>query len=703
MVRLLSLSPSAPAWLDGTLTDPSSGPFVRAGTALQLRGDPGPGAAVSWMTRQSGQVATGPEFTPGPDLDRHDLFVQVTLNGVMWQSPSLPLRLPVPACVADPYPEIFDLADGVELLPFAGCFSGERLTFSSPDPIHIDPLTGMAEIPVTEPVSNGFITVIATNSGGRAQMRLPYVVEAPALRPVLFGALTCPGQGGCAATGRALRDAGQTGLVLAGGQVTPGPALPQPGILQFDDGSEMLIEIAANEYSVSNADEAARALSRAAPGEVVRLRASARDQYLRLNGLHLGGVTLTADPGHSIARIEISACSGLILEGLNVVSDNSAGPDFKPGDASYACVIQNSRDITVQSCSFDCDPRQTGGYQSIQSLMKRFGGIRANRSEITVADCRFERVRDGIVANWGRAYIHHCRFRQIYEDAITGLHTHWQVDDNEATLFEGSYVRDIPGQLTGNPAPGTILRTADGNNVIEIVRVQPGMLRARVNNYNLPRQGQRFEDRRGNGFVPTGRSKEARGLNIHGDFFQPILLKNSPGDCQVIARRNFVYRSLPFSRGEISQEPNTQGILAQRNGGPHYHAPCEITHNVIATGQPIGIKAMFCGDGIISNNTVLWAEMGIRSDLEIGRCRNLRVERNAGDNNSGGGVDDKKGHQNVIVAGNFHVPARGNGQAQAYVAPFSYPQTLAGLAPRPGSALDQSGAGALDSKGQFRR
>ncbi|MGV6804447.1 MAG: hypothetical protein ACWA49_09595 [Ruegeria sp.] len=703
MTRILPLSPASPAWLDGTLPDPATGPFVQAGQALSLRGTGAPDAQVAWLTSQSGQVGSGAVFTPGPELDRQELFVRVTLAGTRRQSPALPVRLPCPTAVFEPYPEIFDLGDGTEALPLRGCFAGDGLIFSSPDPIYIDPVTGIAEIPVTEPVSDGVITVFAANSGGRAELRLPYIVEEPYPRPVVFGGLSCPGHGGCEAPARALSDDGGTGLTLAGARLVPGSGLPKPGVMRFDDGSEWLVEVAANEYSVASGAEAARALKGAAPGSTVRLRAGARNVQLRLNGVHLTDVTLTADPGHSVERIELTDCSGITFEGLTIISDNSAGTGFKPTDAFYACAIRGSRDIAFRSCTFDCDPRQDGTMQSISSLMKRFGAIRANRSQIEVADCRIERVRDGIVANWGRAYIHGCHFRQIFEDAITGLHTHWQVDDNQATLFEGSSVRDLPGQISGNPVPGTLMRAPDGSNAVEVVRVQPGLLRARLNNYNLPRKGQRFEDGRGNSFVMTGRSKEARGMNIHGDFFQPILLKDSPGDCQVIARRNFVYRSLPYSRGTINQEPNTQGILAQRNGGPHYHAPCEITHNIIATGQPIGIKAMFCGDGIIANNTVIWAEMGIRSDLEIGRCRNLRVERNAGDNNSGGAVDDKKKHQNVIVAGNFHVPGRRGGQQQAYAAPFTYPQTLASFAPKPGSALDLSGAGALDSQGRWRR
>ena len=705
MARILPLTPGPAPWLSGTQNDPALGLFAEVGCRLAVQHTTVVPGAVTWMTVQAGQVATGPDFIPGPDLDRQDLRVRVQVGDKIWQSTLMPLRLPAPAVAFEPYPEILDQGDGTETVPLGYLFDGDGLSYSSPDPINIDPASGLAAIPVTGPVSDGVITVVASNSGGRATIRVPYVVEPPSVRPVVFGALTCAGHGGCQTNHYSdkIRDTGGTGIALANGRIVAGHNPLQPGVITLRNGTQMVLEVAANEYSVADADEALDALKQAAPGSTVRLRPTARKLHLRLRGLVLDHVTLAGTAGHSVSRIEIDNCRGLTLQDLTVIFDNSAGADFKPGDEFYTCVIRNSHNITLKDCRFDCDPKRDGGHQTIASLIKRFGAVRTNRSSVEITECRFDRVRDAIVANWGKAYIHGCHFRQVFEDAITGLHTHWQVDDNEATLFEGTSVRDFPGQLSGTPRPGTIMRTASGDNAIEFIRSTGGRVRARLNNYNLPRNGQRFIDARGNSFTIQGRSKEAKGLNIHGDFFQPILLKNSPGDCQVIARRNFVYRTLPYSLGTISQEPNTQGILAQRNGGPHYHAPCEITHNVIATGQPIGIKAAFCGDGTISNNTVIWAEMGVRSDLEISRCRNLRVERNAGDNNSRGAVDDKGGHSNVSVNDNFFVQGRGIGQIQTYNAPFTYPQTRVGLSPIPGSVLDSRRAGALDSRGRFRR
>ena len=692
----------APMMLDGLMDDPETGAFARIGVALYAFSPLADGVVFHWHTLQQPDLAVGIEFCPGPELDGQDIYLEARLGRNSWQSSAVPLRLTPPQTVLDPDPEVFEQGDEVDILPMARFFSGQNLVYSSPDTYRIDPISGLLEVPTDTPVENGIIRVRAVNSGGMAELALPYHVEAGPDHCLWFGARTLPGHGACALPrqARALRNNHQTGLVVANAGVVVGPRGPSAGALKFDTGLRWQVQVASREYSVASAAEAQTALKQARSGETVRLRSSVRALSLNLRGLKSSGVILTGEPGHSIERIELDNCVGLSLSGLDFRHDNSAGGWFKAGDTNYVCVLRNCRGVVIEDCHFDCDPRQTGGKQDLNSLMKRFGAIRASGSVVEVSRCRIIRARDGVVVNDGQAYIHHCNFRQIFEDAITGLHTDWQVDDNDATLFEATYVRDFPGTLSGNLAVGAALRTADGANALEVVRLEGGVLRARVNNYNLPVAGQVFKDKVGNSFTVRGKGKEAPGLNLHGNFFQPILLKDSRRNYQVVVRRNVVYRSTPYSRGAVAQEPNTEGMRIQRNGGGHLHAPVEITHNIIATGQPAGIHCFFCADGLIANNTVLWGEMGYRSDIEIRNGRNLRVERNAGDDNQDDGVDDKGGNVNTRIAGNFR--ARGRDQKKIYNAPYTYPQTRKGLAPRSGSALDLSGAGALKPDGNFR-
>lgn len=481
------------------------------------------------------------------------------------------------------------------------------------------------------------------------------------------------------------------GLPLAA-RIEPSPATPPP----------------TGAITVSSQSELAAAAAAATPGTVIELAAAVQNATLALTGISVQppGLTIRQAPGARLRKLDLQDCAHIRLEGLVFEWDNQAGPDFgTPGfsaDQAYALVINASQSIEVLHCQFDLDPTQTGTRQTIASLKKRPGAIRSTGSSGEVGNCSFVRVRDGLVLKSGTWNVHHNHGQQIFEDFCTGDATHWTFDDNSATLFEGSYVRSYTVASTAGLNPGETF--VKGPQVIEIHAIlNATTLHGQINNYDLPGTGV-FSGTgmaAGKSLTVTATGGEVAGLNIHGDMFQPLLLSGS-ASYQLTARRNIGYRSLPYDTNAICQEPNTQFILAQRNGGSGAWDPCIITHNISALGQPFGIKLQQGRNGHLDYNSVLWGERGIRSDIEFDHLTNMTVRFNAGDNNLGGAVDNNGGNSGITISGNVFVDGNNGAQALQYASPYTYPQTKAGFAPVPGSGVDAGSAGALTTAGQFR-
>ena len=459
------------------------------------------------------------------------------------------------------------------------------------------------------------------------------------------------------------------------------------------------------DYTVASQSDLNTALSTATTGEIIEFVAGAQDgQFTYSTARDLSGVTMRSASGVTIEKLDLDSIDNLTLDGLNFAWNNRAGSDFGVGgDPKYCLVLNNLTGFIARNCSFDCDPTGGSGKQTIAIRAKRMGGIRSTSADGEIDTCTFTRVRDGMVMKSGDWNIHDCAGSQIYEDFITGDATNWTVDDNTATLFEGSYVRNYTiSSITGTLAVGDVFTS--GNKVIEIHAVSGTDLDGIINNYTLPSASNVFSGTgaaAGKSFTVSTDSGEVPGLNIHGDGFQPLLLTGSAKK-RLTMRRNFFHRSLAQVTDAISQEPLTQGALAQRNGGTGGWQVFTMTHNVITVGQPYGLKVQQAEDGALSYNTVIWAEIGIRSDIEIDGFTNMTVEYNAGDNNSGGVIDDNGGNTSTTIANNVFVDGNNGDQETVYVDPFVYPQTLANLAPVAGQAVDTGGAGALTTAGAFR-
>lgn len=464
----------------------------------------------------------------------------------------------------------------------------------------------------------------------------------------------------------------------------------------------------SNAIIVTSQSELAAAASVAAPGAVIELAGSMQDVTLSLTGIAPAppGLVIRQAPGATVRKFDLQGCANLRLEGVIFEWDNQAGPNFGSSgfsaDLASALVINTCTAIEVVQCQFDMDPAQNGGRQTVASLKKRPGAIRSTGSTGEIAYCTFTRVRDGLVLKTGTWNVHHNQGRQIFEDFCTGDATHWTFDDNRATLFEGSYIRSYTVNSTAGLIVGEVY--TKGNQVIEIEAIAGSTtLHGQINNYDLPGTGTftGVGPAAGKSFNVTAAGGEVPGKNIHGDMFQPLLLSGS-ASYQLIARRNIGYRSLPYDVTQVCQEPNTQFILAQRNGGTGAWDPCIITHNISALGQPYGIKLQRGRNGNLDYNTVLWGQRGIRSDIEFDHLTNMSVQFNAGDNNSGGAVDNNGGNTNVTIANNIFVDGNNGAQATQYANPYAYPQSQAAFAPVPGGTVDLGAAGALTTAGQFR-
>lgn len=467
----------------------------------------------------------------------------------------------------------------------------------------------------------------------------------------------------------------------------------------------------AADYTVTDQSSLNTAMAAATSGEVIEFAAGAQDgQFSYSTSQALTGVTMRCASGVTIEKLDMSNITGLTLDDMAFAWDNQAGLDFGASgfsaDQAYALVVNSCNGVTISNSTFDMDPAQDGSRQTIASLKKRPGGIRGtssgNTTQCEITGCAFTRVRDAIVWKSGDVNVNNNHGQQIYEDFCTGDATDWTFDDNTATMFEGSYVRDYTVSSTSGISVGEVY--TKGNEVIEIYSIQSGtVLYGQINNYDLPTTGT-FNGTgaaTGKSFTVSATGSEIAGLNIHGDMFQPLLLSGSSTH-RLNARRNIGYRTLAHDTTAVCQEPNTQMILAQRNGGTGGWDPCVITHNISSLGQPYGIKLQQGRNGNLDYNSVLWGQRGIRSDIEFDGLTNMSVQFNVGDNNSGGAVDDNGGNTSTTVANNVFVDGNNGDQATEYASPYTYPQSKASFAPVASGAIDTGNAGALTTAGDFR-
>ncbi|MBP7003001.1 hypothetical protein [Amaricoccus sp.] len=99
------------------------------------------------------------------------------------------VRRAAPRRVAELPEEVFDEGTGVQRVETAFAFAGEALAFSA-EGAAIDTKTGALSLPTDRPVGGATVTVAAANSGGRAEARLAYTVEAAPPRPLAAADVT---------------------------------------------------------------------------------------------------------------------------------------------------------------------------------------------------------------------------------------------------------------------------------------------------------------------------------------------------------------------------------------------------------------------------------------------------------------------------------------------------------------------------------
>lgn len=180
-------------------TLPSLAGMGAIGTELAL--DPGiwtgfPAPALAFQWRRDGVAIPGASaraYAPAPGDDGCSLDCLVAAASPAGRAeaatPAVVVRYAAPTRRAELAEEVFDEAEGVELVETAPAFAGENLSFSA-EGFAIDARTGVLSLPVDAPVSGGIVTIAARNSGGAATAELRYTVEGAPGRTLGAGDVT---------------------------------------------------------------------------------------------------------------------------------------------------------------------------------------------------------------------------------------------------------------------------------------------------------------------------------------------------------------------------------------------------------------------------------------------------------------------------------------------------------------------------------
>jgi hypothetical protein len=185
--------------LPGIALAPSLAGAGVIGTELAL--DPGiwtgfPAPTLAFQWRRDGAPIPGASaraYAPAPADDGCALDCLVSAASLAGRAeaatPAVVVRYAAPTRRAELAEEVFDEAEGVELVETAPAFAGENLSFSA-EGFAIDARTGVLSLPVDAPVSGGIVTIAARNSGGAATAELRYTVEGAPGRMLGAGDVT---------------------------------------------------------------------------------------------------------------------------------------------------------------------------------------------------------------------------------------------------------------------------------------------------------------------------------------------------------------------------------------------------------------------------------------------------------------------------------------------------------------------------------
>lgn len=488
--------------------------------------------------------------------------------------------------------------------------------------------------------------------------------------------------------------------------------------------------ITVNAYKLNRGDsvvatqgELDTALAAASSGNTIWLSTSWTDITATVSTGDYAGITLKGQSGHAIKTLTLSGVTNLTVDGLNFSYDNSAGANNDDSISfAYLVLAGTTHSIEVRNCTFDGYPTASDGSQQTEAEMdKRWTGIRTGTGTftggtgLTVSNCTFVRMYDGLSPNNVPLTVDGCSFSQIYIDAITGLVNGladtgkgWVINNNDFTLFEGINKRryTVSGVTGGDPvADETYI---SGNKVIKVVSYDSGnfYVYGAYNNFETPNTTETYTlSGGGKSFTVDAIASAATYDGKHGDVCQPI--KNSgSGNVPLTFTRNICRRTNAYDLTTFNQEQNVQGLLAQNNGGTIVWNPIDVRWNMIAGGQSAGITIFDASNGHISYNAVIWQEYNgaSRSRFSLGNVdSSVTVTKNVGDeteSTSNWYKDD--GGNTFTDTGNLYVDGNDGSQDAAYHDWKTYPQTRAGLAPKSSGAIDTAGAGPMDVGGTLR-
>ena len=521
-----------------------------------------------------------------------------------------------------------------------------------------------------------------------------------------FGALTLSGAGGVDLPSGAtsITNAGGTNLTVSGGKVVPVSNGVSAGTATFNNGATMAVTATADEYSALTAAEVSAAATAAGSNKTVRIRAAAQAIQITLPDMAKTGMVVTGESGHSIDELSMGAVSGITFSGLNIENDNSAGAPWNA--STNAAISVGVSTVTFDDCDINCGPAETEGdteYRPMSVQYQRFGGFSISAGATAIANnCRIRRVRDGINANDVNLTVTNCDFRELTEDAITGLRpSPWVITGNTATVFEGRPGKRYRGTITGTLTVGTILtngQTGISKRMIEVVAVGADYVDGHYNNWQIPDTVTYAPE--GEWPSPTNTiavtsidGNPITGYDgIHGDFVQP-LGNNSDAAHAVTVHNNMVLREQPHELNTIGREQNPQPFLIQ--GHASFTGNWEnlsVHGNVASGGQPIGLRLASVLGGTVTCNTILDAEYGETVEIETFHDENLLLYRNAGQ------VSQTENNQNVAELENIDLAD----WTTQFPNLYTYPQTKASFTPGVGGSIEAGGIGALDSSGNFR-
>lgn len=476
---------------------------------------------------------------------------------------------------------------------------------------------------------------------------------------------------------------------------------------------------AAN-YIVNNQTELDAAMTAATSGQVIEF-STAVDGSFTLAGFSKTAVTLRAQAGAQVRKLDMTNTSGITLSGLTMRNPNT-GNLLYGYTGAQGSGINSTGIITASGCSIalvDCEIDST---PSSGNRRNRIAGIQATSSTISVVRCNIHHVYDAIVASYCDLTVTDSQLHHILVDAVTGRNLSLTFLRNKIYYFQGYSGKrlNLTGYTGTQPSVGDYYYTTTapyrGGKIVEVLG---------ANSYNLiynEFEKPQFNDvlvREGSSdsmiIGPFNEDESLTGVSTlfdgpHGDGIQQLLNgTTSDQNFRSIIAENMAYRytqetaKAPLGDDEsILSESNFQFLLDQRNGGAGRFLNPRIENNMVASGNSIGITYQNATGGTIRNNTVLSPQPEVSAvtpmRIRIGYCDGTTISGNIHDYSSNG-IIEAYPNTNCTITNNLGiVPSAYAANWAALNTPYD---TLSKFTPLAGSTAASAGAGALLTDGSL--